>query len=96
MINELQNRGYTKNGIGGAVSSKLVYVDYDGEDVIEIFDFTVDNIHLYYKAFVNGDRVVHCKQCGKVTIPNGNRTEYCEHCGSTTERKRRQRNEMSQ
>lgn len=96
MINELQNRGYTKNGIGGAVSSKLIYVDYDSEDVIEIFDFTVDNIHLYYKTFLNGDRVVHCKQCGKITIPNGNRTEYCEHCGSITERKRRQRNEMSQ
>lgn len=80
MINELQNRGYTKNGIGGAVSSKLVYVDYDSEDIIEIFDFTVDNIHLYYKAFINGDKIIHCRECGKITFVDNYKFNYCEEC----------------
>ena len=43
-MKELQSLGYTENGIGGAVSSKVNYVDLDSENVIEIKDFDENNI----------------------------------------------------
>ena len=82
-INELQNRGYTMNGNGGAVTAKLGYVDYDSEDEIEILDFTVENIHLYYKAIITDGRLIYCKECGKLVLEKsveGRPTSYCKKC----------------
>lgn len=82
-INELQNRGYTMNGNGGAVTAKLGYVDYDSEDEIEILDFTVENIHLYYKVIITGGRLIYCQECGKlvhVVNKQDNSKKYCKKC----------------
>ena len=82
-INELQNRGYTMNGNGGAVTAKLGYVDYDSEDEIEILDFTVENIHLYYKSVIEDGKLIYCEECGQVVLVKGNRGQYCKECAKS-------------
>lgn len=82
-MKELQDLGYTENGMGGAVVCKLNYVDYGGERVIEIRDFDEDSIHLYYMAWRDGGRLIHCKECGRVVVIHNiqdNSTRYCEQC----------------
>lgn len=82
-INELQNLGYTENGIGGAVSCKLNYVDNEDEVVIEIRDFDIESIGLYYTWYICGGRLIYCSECGKlVYITNSKdlRTKYCSSC----------------
>lgn len=81
IMKELQSLGYTENGIGGAVSSKVNYVDLNSENIIEIRDFDENNIHLYYEAWREEKKLIHCEKCGKVIFVNGNaRTKYCEPC----------------
>lgn len=86
-INELQNRGYTMNGNGGAVTAKLGYVDYDSEDEIEILDFTVENIHLYYKSVIEDGKLIYCEECGQVVYEKSKtaRTKYCKKCKKEVE-----------
>ena len=83
-INVLQDVGYTENGIGGAVSCKLNYVDNEDEVVIEIRDFDVDSVSLYYKAWKEEKYLIHCKECGKALIlENGKvaaKLKYCDSC----------------
>ena len=82
LMKELQDVGYTINGIGTRVNCKLNYVDYDSEDVIEIKDFIVDNIHLYYMAWREEKRYGHCKECGRIILYNNPqaRNVYCAKC----------------
>lgn len=82
-INVLQDVGYTENGIGGAVSCKLNYVDNEDEVVIEIRDFDTESISLYYTWYIYGGRLIYCSECGKlVYIDNIKNTtaQYCESC----------------
>ena len=83
-MKELQNLGYTENGIGGAVSCKLNYVNNEDEVVIEVEDFDVESISLYYKAWKEEKYLIHCKECGKVLIlENGKvavKLKYCDSC----------------
>jgi ABC-type ATPase with predicted acetyltransferase domain len=81
-MKELQDLGYTENGMGGAVVCKLNYADYAGERVIEIRDFDEENLHLYYMAWKEEKRLIHCEECGKVVLANGNKTQYCEQCAT--------------
>ena len=79
-IKELQDRGYTLNGIGRTVCSKLAYVDYDSEDGLVIEDFTIGNINLYYRSIVEGGRLIYCQECGKLVLVQGNKGQYCKKC----------------
>lgn len=88
LMKELQDIGYTVNGIGTRVNCKLNYVDYDSEDVIEIKDFIVDNIHLYYMAWREGKRYIYCKECKCIIIPNHSQTIYCKKCSGDIEREK--------
>ena len=86
LMNELQKLGYTVNGIGGAVSCKLEYIDNNSSVVIEITDFTLNNIHLYYKQKISNGRIIHCKECGQVFLIKNqyNRSaKYCTTCSKT-------------
>ena len=82
-MKELQNLGYTENGIGGAVSCKLNYVDNDDEVVIEVRDFDVESISVYYYWYIHGGRLIYCQECGKlvlITSVNDGSTKYCKKC----------------
>ena len=83
-MKQLQDLGYTENGMGGAVVCKLNYADYAGERVIEIRDFNEENLHLYYTAWREGGRLMHCQDCGKVFIERddiaGRPSLYCKQC----------------
>ena len=82
-MKELQNLGYTENGIGGAVSCKLNYVDNEDEVVIEVRDFDIESIGLYYTWYIYGGRLIYCSECGKlVHIENeyDYSTKYCSVC----------------
>lgn len=81
LLKELQDLGYTENGIGGAVNCKLNYVDYSSEVTIEIRDFTIENIYLYYIAWRENKRYTHCKVCGNiVTYDSKCPPHYCSIC----------------
>ena len=86
LIKELQDLGYTENGVGGAVNCKLNYVDYNSKAIIEIMDFTVESIHLYYSYYLQNKKIKHCKNCYKA-IPferneakRMNATMFCTEC----------------
>ena len=79
-MKELQNLGYTENGIGGAVSCKLNYVDNEDEVVIEVEDFDVESISVYYYWYIHGGRLIYCQECGKLVLTDVNRTQYCKKC----------------
>lgn len=82
-INVLQDVGYTENGIGGAVSCKLNYVDNEDEVVIEIRDFDTESISLYYTWYIYGGRLIYCSECGKLVHVKSEydySTKYCEPC----------------
>ena len=83
-MKQLQDLGYTENGMGGAVVCKLNYADYAGERVIEIRDFDEENLHLYYMAWREGGRLIHCQGCGKAFIERddvaGRPSIYCKQC----------------
>ena len=81
-INELQNLGYTENGIGGAVSCKLNYVDNEDEVVIEIRDFDIESIGLYYTWYIYGGRLIYCSECGKLVLSQSKTyvEKYCSEC----------------
>lgn len=81
-INELQNLGYTENGIGGAVSCKLNYVDNEDEVVIEIRDFDVESIYLYYTWYIYGGKLIYCNECGKLILSYSTTylPKYCNTC----------------
>lgn len=80
-MKELQNLGYTENGIGGAVSSKLNYVDINSDNVIEIRDFSAEHLHLYYEAWREEERLTHCNICGEVVIYTSKcPPSYCKSC----------------
>jgi hypothetical protein len=79
-MKELQNLGYTENGIGGAVSCKLNYVDNEDEVVIEVRDFDVESISVYYYWYTHGGRLIYCQECGKLVLTDVNRTQYCKKC----------------
>lgn len=70
LMKELQDIGYTINGIGTRVNCKLNYVDYDSEDAIEIKAFTIEDIHLYYEQIEKGGRLIYCQECGKLVLDN--------------------------
>lgn len=83
LMKELQDIGYTINGIGARVSCKLNYVDYDSETAIIIKSFDIDDIHLYYEQQINGGRLIYCSECGKlVLVKNKQDTskKYCDKC----------------
>ena len=83
LMKELQDIGYTINGIGARVSCKLNYVDYDSETAIIIKSFDIDDIHLYYEQQVNGGRLIYCSECGKLVLiknDKDNKTLYCSKC----------------
>lgn len=83
-MKQLQDLGYTENGMGGAVVCKLNYADYAGERVIEIRDFDEENLHLYYMAWRDGGRIYHCQECGKLVhekvVGVGKPNIYCKPC----------------
>lgn len=82
-IYELKELGFTVNGLGDSVSSKLNYVDYDSEDVITITDFDVTHMSLYYKYYKDKTRYIHCKECGEIVKLESKRdysTKYCSDC----------------
>lgn len=82
-MKELQNLGYTENGIGGAVICKLNYVNNEDEVVIEIRDFDVDSISLYYDWHIYGGKLIYCNECGRlIYIENSKdfRTKHCNKC----------------
>ena len=81
-MKQLQDLGYTENGMGGAVVCKLNYADYGGERVIEIRDFDEENLHLYYMAWREEKRIMHCSECGKVVVIEKvfSPAKYCEQC----------------
>lgn len=89
LMKELQDLGYTTNGIGAKVACKLNYVDYDSEDIIEIKDFIVEDIHLYYMAWREEKRYNHCKQCGRIFENRGTTkpTIYCIQCEKDVKKK---------
>ena len=69
--------------MGGAVVCKLNYADYAGERVIEIRDFSIESIPLYYEWYINGGRLIYCSECGKLvllTSVNDGSTKYCKKC----------------
>lgn len=81
-MKQLQDLGYTENGMGGAVVCKLNYADYAGERVIEIRDFDEKNLHLYYEYYLNKVKYKHCKECNKIfTIDTKTcAPQYCTNC----------------
>ena len=83
LIKQLQDLGYTSNGIGGAVSCKLNYVDINSKAIIIVKDFSAESIPLYYTREIDGGRIIYCSECGKlVLISNENdySTIYCKKC----------------
>lgn len=81
-MKELQNLGYTENGIGGAVSCKLNYVDNEDEVVIEVRDFDVESISVYYYWYTHGGRLIYCQECGKLVLSQSKTypEKYCKKC----------------
>jgi hypothetical protein len=80
-MKQLQDLGYTENGMGGAVVCKLNYADYAGERVIEIRDFDENDIWLYYDYYVRKIKYRHCSVCNRIITYNKNEnTKYCEEC----------------
>ena len=81
-MKELQDLGYTENGMGGAVVCKLNYADYAGERVIEIRDFSIESIPLYYEWYINGGRLIYCSECGKLVLSQSKTKHelYCKKC----------------
>ena len=81
-MKELQNLGYTENGIGGAVSCKLNYVDNEDEVVIEVRDFDVESISIYYYWYIHGGRLIYCQECGKLVLSRSvsKPDRYCKKC----------------
>ena len=82
---------YGENGIGGAVSCKLNYVDNDDEVVIEVRDFDVESISVYYYWYTHGGRLIYCQECGKLVLSQsieGRPTSYCKKCAKEKESER--------
>ena len=87
-MKELQNLGYTENGIGGAVSCKLNYVDNEDEVVIEVEDFDVESISIYYYWYIHGGRLIYCQECGKlvhIVKEKDTSSKYCKQCQKNKE-----------
>lgn len=86
-MKELQNLGYTENGIGGAVSCKLNYVDNEDEVVIEVRDFDVESISIYYYWYTHGGKLIYCSECGKLVLEKtiNASTKYCKKCAKERE-----------
>ena len=80
LMKQLQDLGYTNNGIGGAVNCKLNYVDIDSKVIITVKDFGAESIPLYYQAWREGKRITHCKKCGKAFEYVTNIPYYCKEC----------------
>ena len=82
LMKELQDIGYTVNGISAKVVCKLNYVDYNSETAIEIKAFAIEDIHLYYEQLEKGGRLVYCQECGKLVLSkSATKTEkYCSKC----------------
>ena len=80
LIKQLQDLGYTSNGIGGAVSCKLNYVDINSKAIIIVKDFSAESIPLYYIYYLDRVEYKHCKICKKIILIDSNRIEYCENC----------------
>ena len=86
LMKELQDLGYTSNGIGGAVSCKLNYVDNKKICTIKVQDFDSESIPLYYTRELKGGRIIYCKECGKlVLVQNQENTKYCKKCAKEKE-----------
>lgn len=81
LMKELQDIGYTVNGISAKVVCKLNYVDYNSETAIEIKAFAIEDIHLYYEQIEKGGRLIYCKECGKlVLVKDKSPGKYCSKC----------------
>ena len=83
LMNELQKLGYTVNGIGGAVSCKLEYVNNNSNVAIEITDFKCESLILYYQAYKEKLRTTHCVECSQLVVfksKQGRTPQYCENC----------------
>lgn len=89
LMKELQDVGYTVNGISAKVVCKLNYVDYNSETAIEIKAFAIEDIHLYYMAWREEKRCIHCKECGKlVLVKDKSPGKYCSRCAKELIRER--------
>ena len=88
-MKELQDLGYTENGMGGAVVCKLNYADYAGERVIEIRDFDEENLHMYYMAWREEKRIIHCSECGQAVLAQAkaHNIKRCEVCSKKIKNK---------
>ena len=90
LMKELQDLGYTSNGIGGAVSCKLNYVDNKKICIIKVQDFDSESIPLYYTRELKGGRIIYCKECGKlVLVPEKSPAKYCKQCYDNKEKERK-------
>lgn len=84
LMKQLQDLGYTNNGIGGAVNCKLNYVDIDSKVIIMVKDFSAESIHLYYTYCLGKVKYKHCKECKKIIVFENNKIgcqiKYCDKC----------------
>lgn len=81
LMKQLQDLGYTNNGIGGAVNCRLNYVDIDSKVIITVKDFDNNHLHLYYMYYNDNIKYRHCCICnGIITYKQHENTKYCSHC----------------
>ena len=80
LMKQLQDLGYTSNGIGGAVNCKINYIENSSKIAIEIKDFNVNHLITYYDSYKKSIKLTHCEVCGAVVAITSNRTKYCKKC----------------
>ena len=83
LMKQLQDLGYTNNGIGGAVNCRLNYVDIDSKVIITVKDFSAESIPLYYTREIDGGRIIYCSECGKLVLiidKQNTSAKYCKKC----------------
>ena len=80
LMKQLQDLGYTSNGIGGAVNCKINYIENSSKIAIEIKDFNVNHLITYYDSYKKSIKLTHCEVCGAVVAIASNRTKYCKKC----------------
>ena len=64
----------------GKILLKRIVAMPEDEVVIEVKDFDVDNIGLYYTYYTEKIKYKHCVDCGKIIKIKGNKTKLCEEC----------------
>ena len=63
------------------------YVNNEDEVVIEVEDFDVESISIYYYWYIHGGRLVYCQECGKLVLSQSKTytEKYCKKCAKEKE-----------